>query len=128
MLKYRLAQASAVLNLLGALLVFLSFQATSTNLLLITSADQQLAAFCVGGRAAFLMRGPAVGLGVTCPTGPNIKPTAIVNTDSPFLEYIGWGLLGLGFFTQLFSLEKPNLTADDLRILRKARKIIEGFD
>jgi hypothetical protein len=106
--------------------VFLSFQATSTNLLLVTSTDQKLAAFCVGDRAAFVMEGNGVGMGTACPQGSGIKPTAVVNSDSPLLGYIGWGLLALGFGTQFFSIEKPMLSADDLRTLRKARRILDS--
>ncbi len=39
MSKYRMAQLSAFLNLAGAVLVFLSFQATSTDFFLVTTKD-----------------------------------------------------------------------------------------
>ncbi|MGO9574433.1 MAG: hypothetical protein ACLPTQ_08905 [Terriglobales bacterium] len=64
--------------------------------------------------------------GTSCPKGTGFKPTAVVNSDSPILGYIGWVFLALGFVTQFFSIEKPMLSGEDLRILRKARKIIES--
>src|ERR1700681_4001191 len=102
--KYRLAQASAWLNLSGAFLLFLSFQATSTNLFLVTAVNGNTA-FCVGNRAMFVMRPDGgLGMGTSCPIGAG-KPTAVVNTDSPALVMLGWGLLLLGFIFQLFSIE-----------------------
>src|SRR6202049_4420069 len=52
MSKYRIAQASAWLNLLGAFLVFVSFQGTSTDLLMVRTADGRTA-FCVGPVSMF---------------------------------------------------------------------------
>jgi hypothetical protein len=107
MSKFRLAQASAILNLLGAFLVFLSFQATSTKFLLVTGTDNR-SFLCVGDQALFAMD-PKHGLdlGVGCPAGQDYKPAAVVNTDKPWLGYFGWGMLFLGFFAQLLSIEKP---------------------
>jgi hypothetical protein len=126
MTKYRMAQLSGLLNLFGALLVFLSFQATSTDLLLVRASSGQTA-FCVGKNAMLVLDpGGGIDIGAKCPQGADTKPTAVVNTDAPWLGFVGWGILALGFLLQIFSIEKPMLSADDLKILRKARKIIDS--
>jgi hypothetical protein len=107
-----MAQLSAFLNLLGALLVFLSFQATSTDFFLVTTKENKTA-LCVGKSAMFVM-GPGTSLliGTACPEAmPGARPTAVVNTDAPWLAILGWALLFVGFFFQLFSIEapKPNI-------------------
>ncbi|HEX4487065.1 MAG TPA: hypothetical protein VH088_12405 [Terriglobales bacterium] len=125
MSKYRLAQVSAVLNLLGALLVFFSFQATSNDFILVSTPDGE-AAFCVGGKAMFGTFNKGLLINTDCPKGKNFKPTAVVVNDSPYLGYLGWGLLGLGFILQFFSIEKPTMSAEQLRTLRKAQKILDA--
>jgi hypothetical protein len=107
MTKYWMAQIAAMLNLLGAFLVFLSFQATSTDLLLVMGKDKSTA-FCVG-QNAILAEGPdgSTILGTKCPEGSDAKPAAVVNTDSPGLAKFGWIILAVGFFLQMFSIEKP---------------------
>lgn len=127
MSKYQMARLSAGLNFLGALLVFLSFQATSTNFLLVTG-PQNTSALCIGDRAMFLMTNDGgVGIGTTCPKGEDTKPTAVVNSDAPWLGYLGWGILASGFIMQFFSVEKSSLSRDDLRALRKARKVLDSI-
>lgn len=109
-MRYRLALLSGFLNLLGSFLVFLSFQATSTNLLVIANKDQSFA-FCIGDRAIFglIPGGRGTYIGTACPTGTDAKPAAVVNTDSPGLAKFGWILIAFGFFLQMFSIEKPQL-------------------
>jgi hypothetical protein len=112
MTKYWRAQTSAALTLLGSFLVFLSFQGASTNLMLVTEKGTKNVAFCIGDRAVLGLtddgRGTAMGYG--CPKGLDAKPTAVVNTDSPGLAKAGWMILALGFFLQIFSIEKPKPT------------------
>jgi hypothetical protein len=88
--------------------VFLSFQATSTNLLVIANKDKSFA-FCIGDRAVFGLVPGGMGtyIGAKCPEGTDAKPAAVVNTDSPGLAKFGWILIGFGFFLQMFSIEKP---------------------
>ena len=119
-----MAQLSAVLNLVGAVLIFYSFQAASTKLLLVTAADKSGASFCIGDVAVFSVRNHNVTMGTTCPPNTGKKPTAIVNTDAPWASFTGWIVLGLGFLLQLFSIEPSGLTNEDMRMLRKARKIL----
>lgn len=110
MAKYRMARWSAFLNLLGALLVFLSFQTASTNLLFVTERGTKNVAFCIGDRAVFGLThdGQGMTMGFACPLGSDAKPAAVINTDSPWLMVFGWSVLVLGFFLQLFSVEKPS--------------------
>jgi len=108
--------------------VFHSFQATSTSLILVTEKNGAMS-FCVGNNAMFTaIPGPGHGLqmGHECPQGIDAKPAAIVNTDSPIEATLGWLLLLLGFVLQVFSIEPSKLTSEDLRLLRKARKMIES--
>jgi hypothetical protein len=126
MTKARMARLSAFLNLLGAFLVFLSFQATSTNLLMIANKDKSFA-FCIGDRSIFglLPGGRGTYIGAGCPQGQDAKPAAVVSTDSPWLAKLGWIVLAIGFGLQIFSVEPSLLSKEDLRTLRKARKILE---
>jgi hypothetical protein len=97
------------LNIAGAGLLYWSFQATSTDLLLVTGS--QMNGFCVAGHVLFAMapdgKGLLVGGGVSCPEGPTAKRTAVVNTEHPSFNSWGWFLLILGFVVQIFSLEYP---------------------
>lgn len=125
----QLARTSAVLNLLGSFLVFLSFQATSTDLLLVTSKNvgDKTAAFCVRDKALFgLTPTGGLSMGYACPQGESVKPTAVVNTDSPWMSNLGWLLLIIGFVLQVFSIEPSKLTAEDIRMLRKAHKLLSS--
>ena len=128
MTKAGVARCSAVLNFVGSLLVFLSFQATSTRLVLVTSEDKndKTAAFCIGDTAVFGLSpdGHGMDMGYTCPQKENMKPAAVVSTESPRIAKFGWLLLLVGFLGQVFSIEPSRLTADDLRLLRKARKLM----
>ncbi len=125
MSKSHWAQISAFLNLLGSVFLFLSFQATSTSLLLVSGADKSTS-FCVGDTAMFKFSesGTGVEMGTKCPIAANSKPTAVVNTDLPELAKWGWIVLVIGFLVQIFSIEPSPLSHEDLKTLRKARKIM----
>jgi hypothetical protein len=121
MLKYRMAFASAFLNLFGSILVFFSFQATSTNLLLVAPKDGSFA-FCIGDRAVFgLGPGGSTIFGYKCPEALATKPAAVVNTDSPGLAKFGWLLIGFGFLFQTFSIQKPPSSTEPLPALRSTK-------
>jgi hypothetical protein len=130
MTKSQIARTSACLNVLGSLLVFLSFQATSTRLLLVTSNDKsdKTAAFCIGDRAFFGISkdGSGTMMGYACPQSENMKPTVVANSDAPWMGKFGWFLLLLGFFGQVYSIEPSTLTNEQLRVLRKAQKILDS--
>lgn len=107
MTKYRTAQASAVLSLLGSFLVFLSFITTSSDFMLVSTKDGR-SALCVGNRAMFEMgQYQNIGVGVArCPQGVDAKPTVVAVTDWPWVARTGWFMLVLGLLLQLFSIEK----------------------
>jgi hypothetical protein len=63
-------------------------------------------------------------VGLNCPSDADTKPTAIVNTDAPWLGKLGWFLIGVGFFLQIFSIEEPLLSSDEIRRLRKLKKLL----
>jgi hypothetical protein len=128
MSKRRWAYISAVLNLVGAVFLYYSFQASSTPFILKTDAHGK-AALCIGQVAMFVVDHPgAVGIspGSGCPDWPTSVPTAVVNSEHPLLGKIGFFLILLGFLTQLPSIEGSLLTAEDVRLLRKARKILDS--
>ena len=110
MSKYQMARLSAALNLLGSLLVFASFQATSTRLLLVIGNNKEVA-FCIGDRALFGLSPDGMGLrmGYGCPKGDTVRPAAVVNTDAPWMAISGWIMLAVGFGLQFFSIEKPQV-------------------
>ena len=111
MWKHQFAKWSAVSNLLGTFLLFFSFQATSTDFLLVITKDNR-SALCVGSNAMFVMTPTGgLGIGTRCPDPKSGKPTAIVNTDQPVLATLGLSCIILGFFMQLFSIEKPSARA-----------------
>ena len=90
--------------------MFLSFQATSTDFLLVSTRDGK-SALCVGKRAFFVMvPNGGTGAGAACPEGVDAKPAAVVNTDSAWLAKLGWMILGAGFLLQIFSIKKPRET------------------
>ena|ERR1700730_18187628 len=105
--KYHMAMLSAILNLIGAALIFWSFQAASTKLLLVTGQGKDVA-FCIGDRAMFGLTkdGQGLAMGYACPSGDTMKPTVVANTDKPWMATVGWGMLVLGFVFQLASVEK----------------------
>ncbi len=108
MKKHQWAVVSAVLNLLGGAFLLFSFQATSTDLLMVSGKGGETA-FCVGKDAFFVMRpGHGIGVGTTCPESKgDARPTAVVNTDRPAFVTIGLVLVLCGFFAQLLSIDIP---------------------
>lgn len=129
MTKSQWTRTSAFLNLAGSLLVFLSFRPTSTRLMLVTSKDasDKTVAFCIADRAVLGLGadGLSTQMGFACPTNGNMKPTVVANGDAPWMAKAGWLLLLIGFCVQAFSIEPSKLTAEDLRVLRKAHKLLE---
>jgi hypothetical protein len=109
MSKYRMAQWSAALNFVGALLVFLSFQATSSDFFL-THLGGGEHALCVGKEALVIWGVNRMQIGIPngCAGASETPKVAIVALESPTLEKFGWGMLLLGFFLQTFSIEKPS--------------------
>jgi hypothetical protein len=111
MAKYRMAQWSAILSLVGALLVFLSFQATSSDFFL-TNLKNGDKALCVGQTALVVWasknNGLAMGVAKGCADVADTPKVAVVTVEFPLLSYLGWLLLFIAFFLQFLSIEKPS--------------------
>jgi len=90
-------------NLLGAFLLFLSFQATSSDVKLISLPNNGTTAFCAYGTNILTARGSAISVGGPCPAGPDAKPLALVSIEHPRMVTIGFVLTLLGFLLQWFS-------------------------
>ena len=110
MTKYRMAQWSAILSLVGAVLVFLSFQATSSDFFL-TNLKNGNKALCVGQNALVIWaeknNGFWMGVAKGCAEMADTPKVAVVMIESPLLSYLGWLLLVIAFFLQFLSIEKP---------------------
>lgn len=107
MIKYRLAIGSAVLNVLGTLLLVFSFQATSSDFMLVTAKDGR-AALCVGKAALFVLdQQGGLGVGTKCPDWQTGSPAAVVNTEHPNFVVVAFFLIVAGFVLQVFSINKP---------------------
>jgi hypothetical protein len=106
--KYYLSVGSAALNTFGAVLIFFSFQISSSDFMLVTSYDGR-SALCVGSRAMFtITQDGGLGVGTKCPDYQNGRPTAVINTEYPGVAKLGLILIVFGFFFQIFSIEKPH--------------------
>ena len=108
--KYRMARWSAVLNLAGTLLVFLSFQAHSSDFFL-TNLKDGSKALCVGNNALIVWGAGLGHVGWGQPNGcidvADTPKVAIVTVESPAFLTMGWAFLLLGFLLQLVSIEPP---------------------
>jgi uncharacterized membrane protein len=99
-------------NLLGAVLLFLSFQAESSDIKVVTTREGDVA-LCVNDR--LLVKSQAYG-GVTvgtvsCPEVENGKPAAIVNFDMPLLVDAGFFLIFIVFILQFLGIPPDSKTA-----------------
>ncbi len=113
------AIVAAVLSLLGALLLGLSFEATSANLTVVTGqrleSESQLfltpfVALCIGGTNV-LMKYDAPGdplAGGACPAGEK-HPVAEVTRESRTLFILGWLMVIVGAIWQMFLSSRPRL-------------------
>jgi hypothetical protein len=102
-------------NLLGAAFLFLSFQATSSNVRIMTQPGKDTTAFCAY-ETTIIMHGSQFVIGGLCPTWPNVKPIALVSIEYPKLVTAGFVLTLLGFMLQWFSFPsepKPKPTPPD---------------
>jgi hypothetical protein len=124
-LKYRWALWSAILNLLGSCLLLAAFQATSTNFLLFTDPNSKEALICVGDPPHGLISTTEDGafvMGVRnaeerCKSG---KPSAIVNSDHPWMLKAGIVFMLIGFGLQIKSIDRTesHLTPSQIRALK----------
>ena len=95
-----------VLNLAGAALLYLSFQATSSTVKILSQGDGT-SAMCIGGTAIFEGTDHGFVVGTGCPDWPNAKPIALVTIEKPIFLYIGFLFLMLGFLIQLIGIASP---------------------
>ena len=113
-------------NLFGAILLFLSFQATSSNFRLITDKWGD-SALCVDNRLlieALVNGGFKVGA-ADCPAFENGKPVAVVTIELPWLAYTGFVLTLIGFMLQFFAFPGPKTIAamrEELRIAKRLQR------
>jgi hypothetical protein len=121
------------MNLAGTILLFYSFQATSSDFRLVTAPSPRWAGekeydLCVNG---FNLAGTDTKQGMIwggkCADWGNSRPAAVVNIEHPFFEGLGFTLLLLGFALQYFALPQPKTIAS-LRQELKAAKMQDKSD
>ena len=101
-------------------LLFLSFQATSSNFRFVATpeGDNAICAF----QTAFMVHhkdgSTTVGT-FECP--PNARPAAIVNSEHPAFIFVGFALSALGFFIQLLTVPSAESVAEIRAELKKAQ-------
>jgi hypothetical protein len=89
-------------NLLGTLLIFLSFQAMSSDVKLLSSNNGT--AFCAYGEAVLIANNSNVAVGGHCPDWPQSRATPLLSVEHPRTAILGFSLMLLGFFLQWFAL------------------------
>lgn len=114
------ARIALALNVFGTVLLFYSFQATSSDMRIVTTRKGETA-LCVNN-ATVISSGPSEQKGTTrfsigkatCPQWEDTKPAAVVNVEHPRLVTLGFSLTFVGFVIQFFSV--PSLkTEKELR-------------
>jgi len=123
------AQFALFLNLIGTVALFYSFQATSSNIRLVTKVTQSAlgqmeeSALCVYGHSMMTASkdgGWTIG-GGPCPDWEHSRAAAVVNIEHPVFESVGFILLAAGFLIQFLSVPQPRTIA----LLRKELKILK---
>ena len=121
------------LNLTGTLLLFLSFQATSSSFRLIkrhvsehfkgeieySICVEDYTLLSTSGHGGLFMGG-AQG----CPIAQDDRRAAVVNTEHPLFITTGFSLIVIGFIIQFFAVPEPKTVAE-LRYQIKMLKIKE---
>jgi hypothetical protein len=91
-------------NLLGAVLLFMSFQATSSDVQMISDKQTGTTALCAYGTAVLISHQGSFMVGAPpCPSFANAKPIALVSIEYPWMVTTGFVLTLLGFILQCFS-------------------------
>jgi hypothetical protein len=116
-------RGALLLNLLGAALLYLSFQATSSTVKIISLPDGT-SAMCMGDTALFVGKADRFIIGTGCPDAKNSKPIALVTVEKPALIYLGFALLTFGFLIQLLAVPSPKSLAQMRAELNLARKLV----
>ncbi|HTV83386.1 MAG TPA: hypothetical protein VME18_12105 [Acidobacteriaceae bacterium] len=116
-------------------MLFYSFQATSSSFRLIRRPvgsgifrQEYEYDICVEDYT-LILADPAiggVGLGHRgCPTTPDDRPAAVVNTEHPFFVTLGFLLILLGFTIQFFAVPEPRSIAQlrqEIKLLKLQQK------
>jgi hypothetical protein len=89
-------------NLLGTLLIFLSFQAVSSDVKLLSSNGRT--ALCAYGEAVVVSNNSNVAVAGHCPDWPQSRATPLLTVEHPRTAILGFSLMLLGFFLQWFAL------------------------
>src|SRR2546425_71452 len=87
-----IASPQRLIHLMGAVLLFLAFQATSSDVKIITTSDGG-AALCAYGRALIVqLPGGGIAGGLTqCPNwGNDARAVAVVNIEHPIFVTVGF--------------------------------------
>jgi hypothetical protein len=121
-----------VLNLVGTLLLFLSFQATSSSFRLVKRDSSRFFksekeySICVEDYTLLSTNATgAVAIGHRgCPTSEDDRRAAVVNTEHPLFITFGFALILIGFALQFFAVPEPKTIAE-LRYQIKMLKIME---
>jgi len=120
-------KAALGINLAGTAILFFSFQATSSDIKLVTapskiSPTEKQYAICADGRALIISSGDGVAIGMhNCPNWENARPAAVVNIEHPTFVGIGFGMILLGFLLQYFAVPQPETVAHLRRQLKEAK-------
>jgi hypothetical protein len=112
-------QGALLLNLLGTIILFYSFQATSSDFKLVTTDNPAGAIggvgkkydLCVSGYVLAGRNPAGMYFGGACPNWANAKFAAVVNIEHPFFVGLGFTLLILGFTLQYFAIPQPRTIA-----------------
>lgn len=122
-------RVALVANLAGAILLFLSFQATSSNFRLISTKDGNHA-ICVQNTALVIKTPTGYGVGwAECPDWKDSRPAAIVNFEHPILVTIGFAMLSLGFLLQILAIPSPKTIAQmrtDIKVAKTQQRLEES--
>jgi hypothetical protein len=114
-----LARIALGLNLLGTILLALSFSATSSDFKLVTAENTDIRgnavigltayAICVKGYALAVTDAKgSVGIGMhECPNWANSYPSAVVIADHPVWLLVGLISSMLGFLLQFLAIRSP---------------------
>jgi hypothetical protein len=126
----RWTQAALVLNLLGTVALFYSFQATSSNFRLVTHKTESVlagveeeSALCVYGHAMMVAgkNGDWKIGGGSCPDWEHAKAAAVVNIEHPMFEGLGFTLVIFGFALQYFAVPQPKTVAQMREELKRIK-------
>jgi hypothetical protein len=124
-------KAALATNLAGTLLLFYSFQASSSSFRLITRTvdvqSHKSYEICVNDY--MLLSTDTKGnmfLGHPgCPAAQDDRPAAVVNIEHPLFVTLGFALIVIGFIIQYFAVPEPASIAQlrkEIRLLKKRQR------